>query len=46
MNILVMDYFAVSNRGDAAILEGVYQSLIKVYPDANITVMAFLWGKH
>ncbi|MCU4741640.1 polysaccharide pyruvyl transferase family protein, partial [Natronoglomus mannanivorans] len=31
--------YSASNRGDAAILEGVYQSLEDVYPDANITVM-------
>jgi colanic acid/amylovoran biosynthesis protein len=39
MNILITDYYCASNRGDAAILEGVYQSLEEVYPDADITVM-------
>lgn len=39
MNILITDYFCASNRGDAAILEGVHQSLEEVYPDADITVM-------
>ncbi|GAA1322697.1 colanic acid biosynthesis pyruvyl transferase WcaK [Streptomyces sanglieri] len=39
MNILITDYYCASNRGDAAILEGVYQSLERVYPDADITVM-------
>lgn len=38
-NILITDYYCASNRGDAAILEGVYQSLQEVYPDADITVM-------
>lgn len=39
MNILITDYYCASNRGDAAILEGVYQSLQREYPDADITVM-------
>jgi len=39
MDILITDYYCGSNRGDAAILEGIYQSLEKVYPDADITVM-------
>lgn len=39
MNILITDYHCASNRGDAAILEGVYQSIEEVYPDADITVM-------
>lgn len=39
MDILITDYYCASNRGDAAILEGVYQSLEEVYPDADITVM-------
>ena len=39
MNILITDYYCASNRGDAAILEGLRDSLGAVYPDANITVM-------
>ncbi len=39
MNILITDYHSASNRGDAAILEGVYQSLEDEYPDADIIVM-------
>jgi colanic acid/amylovoran biosynthesis protein len=39
MDILITDYYCASNRGDAAILEGVYQSLEEVYPSADITVM-------
>ncbi len=39
MNILITDYYCASNRGDAAIFEGIYQSLEEVYPDADITVM-------
>jgi len=38
MNILITDYFAVSNHGDAAILEGVYQSFRGVYPDADLAI--------
>lgn len=39
MNILITDYYSASNRGDAAIFEGVYRSLKDVYPDAEFTVM-------
>ncbi len=39
MKILVTDYHCASNRGDAAILEGVYRSLREVYPEADLTVM-------
>ncbi len=39
MNILITDYYCASNRGDAAIFEGLYQSLQEIYPDANIRVM-------
>lgn len=39
MNILITDYYCASNRGDAAILEGIYQSLENVYPNADIRVM-------
>jgi len=38
-NILITDYHCASNRGDAAILEGVIFSLQKYFPDAKITVM-------
>ncbi|RKD98094.1 polysaccharide pyruvyl transferase family protein [Halopiger aswanensis] len=40
MDILITDYYCASNRGDAAILEGVYQSLEEVYPDADVTIMS------
>lgn len=39
MNILITDYYCASNRGDAAILEGILQSIETVYPNAKITVM-------
>lgn len=39
MNILITDYYCASNRGDAAILEGVYEALKETYPTANISVM-------
>lgn len=39
MDILITDYFCASNRGDAAIFEGVHKSLSVKFPDANISVM-------
>lgn len=39
MHILITDYHCASNRGDAAILEGVIASLMKYFPNAEITVI-------
>lgn len=39
MKILIVDYYCASNRGDAAILEGVIASLRKYFPDTQITVI-------
>ena len=39
MNILITDYYCASNRGDAAILEGVIAGIKKYFPNAEITVM-------
>lgn len=39
MKILIVDLHCASNRGDAAILEGVIASLRKYFPDTEITVM-------
>lgn len=38
-NILITDLHCASNRGDAAILEGIIHSLGKYLPDAEFTVM-------
>ena len=38
MNILITDYHCASNRGDAAILEGVLAALRDQFPDSTITV--------
>lgn len=38
MNILITDYHCASNRGDAAILEGVLTALRDQFPDSTITV--------
>jgi len=39
MHILITDYHCASNRGDAAILEGIVASLQKYFPNAEITVL-------
>jgi colanic acid/amylovoran biosynthesis protein len=39
MKILITDYYCASNRGDAAILEGVIASLKRYFPAAHISVL-------
>jgi len=39
VNVLVTDYYCASNRGDAAILEGVRRGLTGVLPGIDLTVM-------
>ncbi len=38
-NILITDYYCASNRGDAAIFEGVSQALERVFPRAEIDTL-------
>lgn len=38
-NILIIDLFSASNRGDAAIIEGEINSLKKFFPDAKYTLL-------
>ncbi len=42
MNILIVDFYASSNRGDAAILDGMRNTFRTVFPEAKITVLAYL----
>lgn len=39
INILITDYHCASNRGDAAILEGLVRSLKSIFPNSVIKVM-------
>ncbi len=39
MRILITDFYCASNRGDAAILEGMIASILKHFPNVNIRVM-------
>ena len=39
MKILITDYHCASNRGDAAIFEGIYKTLKDTYPESTITVL-------
>lgn len=41
LNILIVDFYSASNRGDAAILEGMKHSLLAVFPSASLTVFAY-----
>jgi len=38
-NILIIDYHSASNRGDAAILEGIIYALNLAFPDAKINII-------
>lgn len=39
MRVVVTDYYSAANRGDAAILEGVIESIKCVFPDAEFQVI-------
>lgn len=41
MKIVITDFYCSSNRGDAAILEGMLKSLKKLFPEASITVLSY-----